>query len=165
MPASPPSRAYRAPPASAAARTPAGTPITITGAGFEAVRRSIVFADDATPFSVGTQYAYTVNSDTSISTQTVEQNPAAVDVEVCTVTGCSYNPPADIFLLYPPGKPESDVHLTEVRAGGRRGTAVTIRGRSEPGLRHRRLLRLVVARQRSPTPRLSSTAARPVSWT
>jgi hypothetical protein len=83
-----------------------GTPITITGAGFEQAVGPIEFLDNVSSFSIGTQYSYTVDNDTSIGTETVAQNPAAVDVEVCTVTGCSYNPPADIFLLYPPGNPK-----------------------------------------------------------
>lgn len=30
------------------------------------------------------------------------ENPALVDVEVCSVTACSLNPPHDYFLLYKP---------------------------------------------------------------
>jgi hypothetical protein len=78
---------------------------------------------------LGTQYTYTVGSDTAISTQTVAQNPAAVDVEVCSVTGCSFNPPADLFLLYPPGNPV--VHSIHPRSGpAAGGTTVVINGRN-----------------------------------
>jgi hypothetical protein len=106
-----------------------GTPITITGAGFEQAVGPIGFIDNVSSFSVGTQYVYTVDSDTSISTETVAQNPAAVDVEVCTVTGCSYNPPADIFLLYPPGNPKV-VSISPKSGSAAGGTVVTISGQN-----------------------------------
>jgi IPT/TIG domain len=80
-------------------------------------------------FSNGTQYTYTVRSDESINTQTVAQNPALVDVQVCGVTGCSPNPPTDYLYLYPPGNPK----VTSVRPGSgpaAGGTKVTIGGQN-----------------------------------
>ena len=86
-----------------------GTPIQISGDGFSGqVLAPIEFNDAQLPFSVGTQNTFTVNSDTSITTQTVSQNPAFVDVQVCTVTGCSDTSPADQLILYPPGDPNVD---------------------------------------------------------
>ena len=103
------------------------TPIAIGGSGFDQAIGPLQFVDTASPFSLGTQYTYTVNSDTSISSQTVGQNPALVDVEVCSVTGCSLNPPQDYFYLYPPGDPKVDsIRPTSGPAAG--GTAVAIRG-------------------------------------
>jgi hypothetical protein len=102
-----------------------GTPVTITGAGFDQAVGPIGFVDSDSEFSLGTQYNYTVTSDTAISTETVSTNPALADVEVCTVTGCSYNPPADFFLLYPPGNPV----VTSIKPKkGPAGTVVTIKG-------------------------------------
>ena len=34
-----------------------------------------------------------------------------VDVEVCTNTGCSYNPAVDELAVYPPGNPKIAKHL------------------------------------------------------
>jgi hypothetical protein len=104
------------------------TPIEIDGQGFSGqVVAPIEFSDVATPFSFGTQYTYTVNGDRQITTQTVAQNPAVVDVQVCTVTGCSLNPPADEFILYPPGDPTvTSVKPASGPAAG--GTQVTIGG-------------------------------------
>jgi hypothetical protein len=86
-----------------------------------------VFSDAVSGFSVGTQYTYTVHGDTRISTRTVQQNPALVDVEVCTVTACSIDPPADYLYLYPPGNPKVDsVSPDSGPAAG--GTKVTISG-------------------------------------
>jgi hypothetical protein len=106
-----------------------GTPVTITGTGFDQAVGPIGFVDNVSGTSLGLQYTYTVNSDTSISTQTVAQNPDEVDVEVCSVSGCAANPPADIFLVYPPGNPKvTSVSPTSGPAAG--GTVVNIRGRN-----------------------------------
>jgi pro-kumamolisin-like protein/IPT/TIG domain-containing protein len=103
-----------------------GAPLAITGQGFDQAVGPIEFADTAAPL-IGTQYTYTVRSDSSISTQSVAQAPGLVDVEVCSVTACSLNPPADYFYLYPPGNPVvSSVSPTSGPAAG--GTAVTISG-------------------------------------
>jgi hypothetical protein len=59
------------------------------------------------PFSVGTQYNVTAPTDTTLTTKTVGQNPAEVDVQVCTVTACSDTSTADQFVLFPPGKPDA----------------------------------------------------------
>jgi hypothetical protein len=106
-----------------------GAPLAITGQGFDQAVGPIEFVDAVSPFSVGTQYTYTVRSDSSIRSQTVAQNPGLVDVEVCSVTACSLNPPADYFYLYPPGNPVvSSVSPTSGPAAG--GTAVTISGQN-----------------------------------
>ena len=105
-----------------------GTPIRVSGHGFEGqLIAPIVFSDAESTLSTGTQYTYTVNSDTSLSTQTVAQNPALVDVELCTVSGCSLDPPADYLYLYPPGNPQvTSVSPSSGPAGG--GTKVTVDG-------------------------------------
>jgi large repetitive protein len=106
-----------------------GTPVTITGQGFSQAVQPIVFLDNVSGFSVGTQYQYTVASNTKISTETVQQNPGLVDVEVCSVTSCSFNPPADEFSLYPPGNPlVTSVTPSSGPAAG--GTKVTITGQN-----------------------------------
>ena len=97
--------------------TGCGTPITITGTGFftthgvstnpgfSEVTGPLGFEDDITGFSLGTQYNYTVTSNTKISTRAVQQNPALVDVLACSNSGCAINPPADELYIYPPGNP------------------------------------------------------------
>jgi Fibronectin type III domain/IPT/TIG domain len=83
-----------------------GTPLIITGSGLAQATGPIGFVDASFfGFSLGTQYSYTVNSDTSISTESVQQNPAVTDVEVCSTTSCSFNPPDDFLFVYPPGNP------------------------------------------------------------
>lgn len=110
-------------------RDTGGSPIAITGHGFSQAVAPLLFVDTSSPFSLGTQFTYTVNSDGSISSRTVQQNPAVVDVEVCSVTGCSSNPPADRFFLFPPGNPVvTSIRPTSGRAAG--GTRVTITGRN-----------------------------------
>ncbi len=104
-----------------------GTSITIVGSGFDQALLPIEFSDYDTPYSIGTQYSATLNGDTSITTQTVSQNAAIVDVEVCTVTGCSLNPPADLFALYPPGNPVVD-SISPNSGPPAGGTPVTISG-------------------------------------
>jgi hypothetical protein len=104
-----------------------GTAIKISGHGFTGQLTVVEFTDTKSPFSMGTQYMFNVASDSSLSTQTVQQNPALVAVQLCTVTGCSSARKADKLYLYPPGNP----HVTSVspssgRAAG--GTRVTIDG-------------------------------------
>jgi hypothetical protein len=82
-----------------------GTPLTIDGSGFANQVQYVVFVDAFTGFSAGTNYTLTDVTNTSLSTQTVAQNPAIVDALVCTATSCSYNPPADELVIYPPGNP------------------------------------------------------------
>jgi len=106
-----------------------GTPISITGQGFDDAIAPIEFVDSISPYSIGTQYTFTVNSDTSISTETVGQNPALVDTEVCSVTACSTPSAADQLILYPPGNPRvNSVSPTSGPAAG--GTPVVIRGQN-----------------------------------
>jgi hypothetical protein len=109
-----------------------GTPISITGQGFDDAIAPIEFVDSTSPTSpasIGTQYTFTVNSDTSISTETVGQNPALVDTEVCSVTACSTASSADQLLLYPPGNPKvTSISPTSGPAAG--GTPVVISGQN-----------------------------------
>jgi hypothetical protein len=104
------------------------TPIGVSGRGFTGqLVPPIEFTDTNSPFSVGTQYTFTVNSNTSLSTQTVAQDPAIVDVRLCTVTACSRNRPADLMYIYPPGNPR--VTLVSPASGpAAGGTKVTIGG-------------------------------------
>lgn len=118
-----------------------GAPLDIQGQGFLQTVGPVTFQDNLTGaaygipgFSTGTQYNYSVNSDTDISTDSVMQNPALVDVELCSETGCSApssqaSPPssADELLIYPPGAPVvTAVSPSSGPAAG--GTTVTISG-------------------------------------
>lgn len=106
------------------------TPIQISGHGFSGqLIAPIEFTDTASSLSLGTQYNFTVKSDSSVTTQTVQQDPAIVDVQLCTVTGCSRNRPADLFYLYPPGNPSvNSISPTSGPASG--GTKTTIDGQN-----------------------------------
>ncbi|HEV2373784.1 MAG TPA: protease pro-enzyme activation domain-containing protein [Streptosporangiaceae bacterium] len=106
-----------------------GTAIAVSGQGLNQATGALQFVDSATPFSVGTQYNYTVNSGTSISAKTVQQNPALVHVEVCSVTACSTASTADEFYLYPPGNPKvTSISPASGLAAG--GTKVVIGGQN-----------------------------------
>jgi hypothetical protein len=104
------------------------TPIQVSGQGFAGqLIAPIEFTDASSGGSLGTQYTFTVSGNTSLSTQTVAQNPALVDVRLCTVTGCSLNRPADLLYIYPPGNPRvTSVSPASGPAAG--GTKVTIGG-------------------------------------
>jgi Pro-kumamolisin, activation domain/PASTA domain/IPT/TIG domain/Divergent InlB B-repeat domain len=109
-----------------------GTPIDVTGQGFANQVLALTFNDIATPFSFGTQYNFTANSDTDLTTTTVSQNPAVVDTQVCTVTDCSVptsvdSDNSDVFILYPPGDPKID-SITPGSGPANGGTSVTITG-------------------------------------
>jgi hypothetical protein len=105
-----------------------GAPMAITGHGFDQAVGPLQFVDVSTQ-AVATQYTYTAAPDSSISTESVASNPGLDDVEVCSVTACSLNPPADYFYLYPPGNPKvTSVTPASGPAGG--GTKVAIRGQN-----------------------------------
>jgi Pro-kumamolisin, activation domain len=82
-----------------------GAPMAITGHGFDQAVGPLQFVDTSTQ-ALATQYTYTARTDSRISTESVASNPGLDDVEVCSVTACSLNPPADYFYLYPPGNPK-----------------------------------------------------------
>jgi hypothetical protein len=117
-----------------AAPASGGTPITITGQGFGDAIVPLMFIDSVPPpagmppASIGTQYTFTVSGQT-ISTHTVEQNPAIVDTEVCSVTACSGPSSADQLTLYPPGNP-SVTSVSPPSGPGVGGTAVVINGQN-----------------------------------
>lgn len=117
----------------AAASDSGGTAITITGQGLSEVSGPLEFVDAVAPpagvppFSIGTQYTYDNSSDTTITTETVQQNPALVDTFACTDSGCSAQSSSDQLLLYPPGDPV----ITSVQTASGPplgGTLVTING-------------------------------------
>ena len=90
-----------------------GAPLDINGSGMLQVVGPIAFEDDITGFSLGTQYNFTATSDTDILTESVGENPALVDTEVCSETACNipstlnYPPTtADELIIYPPGAPD-----------------------------------------------------------
>lgn len=108
-----------------------GTPIDITGQGVANQVLAVTFNDAGAPFSFGTQYDFTANSNTDLTTKTVPQNPAVVDTQLCTITDCSRatfgngGDTADLFFLFPPGNPKID---SVTPASGPPGTDVTITG-------------------------------------
>jgi hypothetical protein len=75
------------------------------------------------------QYTFDASSNTSVSAQTVSQNPGLEDIQACTASGCSETSAADLIYLYPPGNPqvESISPASGVAAGG---TKVTIHGQN-----------------------------------
>ena len=103
------------------------TPIRIFGTGFAGqVVGPVEFADTKAG-SYGTQYSFTIEGDQTVRTETVQQTPGLVDVELCTVTACSLDPPSDLLYLFPPGNPNvTSVHPDKGPAAG--GTKVVIGG-------------------------------------
>jgi Pro-kumamolisin, activation domain/IPT/TIG domain len=113
-----------------------GTPLAIHGAGFAGqLIAPITFTDaSGNGTSLGTQFTYSVASNTLVNTQTLAQNPDTVDVQACTVTACStatstQNSTADEFILYPPGTSQvSSVTPSSGPVAG--GTKVKIGGQN-----------------------------------
>jgi large repetitive protein len=107
-----------------------GAPVRVSGGGFAGqLIGPVEFNGPATDFSNGTQYTFTVHGSTSLTTQTVAQNPALVSVQLCTVTGCSSARPSSHLYVYPPGHPT--VTSLSPRSGpAKGGTKATIRGQN-----------------------------------
>jgi hypothetical protein len=108
-----------------------GTPIDVTGKGFENQIEGLGFVESLNGYSLGTQYNFTAHTDFDLTSATVPQNPGLVDVEACTVTSCSSPSPRsnlkDGFLLYPPGDPKID-SIAPAKGPASGGTRVTITG-------------------------------------
>jgi hypothetical protein len=106
-----------------------GTPIRIAGRGMLGQVTEVRFEDSLSAPSEGTDYALTATSNTKLSTQTVSQNPALANVQVCTVTGCSATSASDLLFLYPPGQP--DVESLSPHSGtAAGGTKVVVHGQN-----------------------------------
>jgi hypothetical protein len=106
-----------------------GAHMAIHGQGFAQAVGPLEFSDAKQPSFFTTQYTYRVLTNSSISTQSPASNPGLYDVQVCSVTACSLNPPSDYFYLYPPGNPiVAAVHPASGPAAG--GTKVTISGQN-----------------------------------
>ena len=103
------------------------TPIRISGTGFAGQLVGPIEFNDTKAFSYGTQYSFTVEGQDSVSTETVQQPPGLVDVQLCTVTACSLDPPSDLLYLFPPGNPSvTSVRPSQGPAAG--GTNVVVGG-------------------------------------
>jgi hypothetical protein len=105
-----------------------GSPLEVSGKGFLHQVLTVRFADASDPsLSFGTQYTFDTSSDTSLRTETVQQNPGIVDIRICTVTGCNRETAPSQVVLYPPGAP----HVDSVSPGSgpsAGGTETTITG-------------------------------------
>ena len=104
-----------------------GTPLALTGQGFSGQLTRVEFLEEPEELSLGTQYTFTPEGETSLRTETVSQNPGLVQVRACTVSGCSSPSPHAQLYLYPPGQPLVESLSPHTGpAGG--GTQVRIRG-------------------------------------
>ncbi len=106
-----------------------GTPIAVTGKGMAGQVTLVRFTDSQSPPSEGTNFTFSATGNTRLSTQTVSQNPALADVQVCTVTGCSATSASDLLFLYPPGQPDVE-SLTPHSGSAAGGTKVLIHGQN-----------------------------------
>jgi hypothetical protein len=106
-----------------------GTPILVSGKGMLGQVTVVRFDDSESPPSEGTNHTFTAASNTKLSTQTVSQNPALADVQLCTVTGCSATSKADQMFLYPPGQPQVE-SLAPHSGSATGGTEVAIHGQN-----------------------------------
>ncbi len=106
-----------------------GTPIELTGKGFAEQLIRVQFIDSEEGGSEGTQFAFTTGGDTRLATHTVEQNPALVDVQACTASGCSQASHAERLWLYPPGDPRVE-SISPASGGAAGATKVVIHGQN-----------------------------------
>lgn len=105
-----------------------GAPLDIGGSGLLQATGPIQFADIETPYSLGTEYVYDVNSDTDVTTTSVAMNPAIAQVSVCSTTGCSQEGGfSSLLFVYPPGTP-SVTSVSPPRGTPLGGTPVAIGG-------------------------------------
>jgi hypothetical protein len=106
-----------------------GTPIELTGEGFSGQLLRLQFIDSVGTFSEGTQYTFDASSNTSVSAQTVSQNPGLDNVQACTASGCSATSAADLIYLYPPGDPRVE-SISPASGSAAGATKVSIHGQN-----------------------------------
>ncbi|HTU80289.1 MAG TPA: IPT/TIG domain-containing protein [Solirubrobacteraceae bacterium] len=106
-----------------------GTPIELSGEGFSGQLLRVQFIDSIGPYSEGTQYVFDASSGTSLSTQTVSQNPGLDNTQACTVSGCSESSSANLIYLYPPGNPQVE-SISPASGSAAGGTEVAIHGQN-----------------------------------
>ncbi|HTD09962.1 MAG TPA: protease pro-enzyme activation domain-containing protein [Solirubrobacteraceae bacterium] len=106
-----------------------GTPLSISGKGMEGQVTVVRFEGTEGPESQGTNYAFNATSDKRLLTQTVSQNPALVNVQACTVSGCSATSNGDQLYLYPPGQAAVE-SLTPSKGNSAGGTTVIVHGQN-----------------------------------
>jgi Pro-kumamolisin, activation domain/IPT/TIG domain len=106
-----------------------GTALSISGKGMEGQVTVVRFEGTEGPESQGTNYAFNATSDKRLLTQTVSQNPALVNVQACTVSGCSATSNGDQLYLYPPGQPAVE-SLTPSKGSSAGGTTVVVHGQN-----------------------------------
>jgi hypothetical protein len=103
-----------------------GTAIELKGKGLAGQVELVRFIGEE-GFSEGTQYSLVEEGEGQLGADTVGENPALVQVQACTVSGCSAAAPADGLYLYPPGKPAVET-LSPSSGSSSGGTKVLIRG-------------------------------------
>ena len=107
-----------------------GVPVRVSGRGFAGqLIGPVEFNGVGTVSSNGTQYTFTVHGNTSLTAQTVAQNPALVSLQLCTITGCSSDRPASRLYVYPPGNPRV-ISVSPDSGPAKGGTKATIRGQN-----------------------------------
>ena len=106
-----------------------GAPLQINGSGFQEAIAPIEFVDNITNVSLGTQYTFTANSDSEVTTESVAQNPGLMDTELCSNTGCSSPQPSDELTVYAPGAPVV-TGVTPSSGSAQGGTTVVISGQN-----------------------------------
>jgi hypothetical protein len=106
-----------------------GAPVLISGKGLLGQVSEVRFVANNSGFSEGTNFVTNAASDTKLSTETVSQNPARVDIEACTVSGCSATVKKDQLYLYPPGQPSVE-SLAPHSGSASGGTSVTVHGQN-----------------------------------
>jgi hypothetical protein len=107
-----------------------GAPLTVSGKGLSG-QVTYVHFDEVEPTAEGSSaisYAFT-EAGARLSLSTLAELPALVNVEACTVSGCSSDAAADELYLYPAGQPQVQ-SLKPDKGPSQGGTNVTVSGRN-----------------------------------
>jgi hypothetical protein len=107
-----------------------GGALTVSGKGLSG-QVTYVHFDEVEPLvegSTGISYFYTETGN-GISLSTVAELPGLVNVEACTVSGCSGDKSTDELYLYPSGQPKVEA-LKPSKGPSEGGTKVTVTGQN-----------------------------------
>ncbi len=103
-----------------------GAPLALKGKGL-AGQVALVRFEGGEGFSEGTQYTLHEGGEDELFVASAAENPSLVQVQACTVTGCSTATPLDQLYLYPPGQPAVEA-LRPSAGPARGGTKVLVSG-------------------------------------